>query len=137
MKYLLDANVISEMVANSPNPEVVAWLKWNDAASVTSSVVVAELDYGINLIPMGRRRTRLEEWLTGILDYLQVIPFDIEEARAWSRLMAKLTLAGKPLPTKDAMIAATALVHGLTVVTRNARDFERTGVTLVNPFSES
>lgn len=137
MKFLLDANVISEMVADTPSPEVVAWLKWNEAESVTSSVVVAELDYGISLMPMGRRRSRLEEWLNGVLEYLQVISFDLEEAREWSRLMARLTLTGKPLPTKDAMIAATALVHGLTVVTRNVRDFERAGVKLVNPFSGS
>ena len=137
MKFLLDANVISEPVAELPRPEVITWLRWNEAESVTSSVVVAELDYGIQLMPVGRRRARLESWLSGILEYLQVVPFDLEEAREWSRLMARLTLEGKPLPTKDAMIAATAVVHGLTVVTRNVRDFERTGVALVNPFPQS
>lgn len=137
MKFLLDANVISEPVADTPSAEVIAWLKWNEAESVTSSVVVAELDYGIQLLPLGWRRGRLENWLAGLLEYLCVIPFDVEEAREWARLMALLTMTGKTLPTKDAMIAATALVHDLTVVTRNVRDFERTGVKWINPFAEN
>ncbi|MDB6072308.1 MAG: toxin, family [Verrucomicrobiales bacterium] len=137
MRYILDSNVISEMVANVPRPEVVAWIRWHESESGTSSVLLAELEYGIQLMPTGKRRQRLEEWLEGILGYVQIIPFDVAEAREWSRLMAHLTQAGRRLPVKDSMIAATALVHGLTVVTRNVRDFERTGVTLVNPFLES
>ena len=136
MKFLLDANVISEPVSDAPMPQVMKWLKWNEAESVTCSVVVAELDYGIQLLPLGRRRARLESWLTDLLGCLGVLPFDVEEAQEWSRLMAKLTLTGKPMPTKDAMIAATAIVHGLTVVTRNVRDFARTGVPWGNPFEK-
>lgn len=136
MRYILDSNVISELVANDPRPEVVAWIRWHEAESATSSVVLAELEYGIRLMPMGKRRQRMEEWLEGILRYVRIIPFDVAEAREWSRLMAQPTKEGRRLPVKDSMIAATALVHGLTVVTRNVRDFERTGVELVNPFSE-
>lgn len=135
MRYIL-SNVISELVAKVPRPEVVAWIRWNEAESATSSVVIAELEYGIRLMPTGKRRQRMEEWLEGILGYVRIIPFDVAEAREWSRLMAQLTKAGRRLPVKDSMIAATALAHGLTVVTRNVRDFERTGVKLVNPFVE-
>lgn len=134
MKFLLDTNVVSEMVTNTPHREVQAWMRWNERESGTSSVVVAEVEYGIKLMPIGQRRRRLEEWLEHILSYVHIFPFDVAEAREWSRLMARLTSVGKRMPTKDSMIAATALVRGLTVVTRNVRDFERTGVALVNPF---
>ena len=137
MRFLLDANVFSEMALETPSAAVVAWLRWHELESGTSSVVIAELDYGVQLLPQGQRRKRLEFWLAGLLKQTIVIPFDVEEAREYARLMAQLRHAGATLPTKDAMIAATALVHGLTVVTRNERDFLRTGVGVVNPFGEN
>lgn len=134
MKYLLDANVFSEMAMETPRAGVLDWLRWHEHESGTSSVVIAELDYGIQLMPHGQRRKRLETWLAGLLEQTAVIPFDVEEVREYARLMAKMTQAGSTLPTKEAMIAATALVHGLAVVTRNVKDFERAGVPVLNPF---
>lgn len=96
---------------------------------------MGEIEIGLLLLDHGLRRRQILLWFEGLRASTEVLPFDQEVARSWARLVSGLQGKGVRLPIKDSMIAATALVHGLTVVTRNVRDFERAGVKLVNPFS--
>ncbi len=137
MTFLLDANVLSEATKPRPDAEVLRWLAENQAESCTSSVVMGEIEIGLLLLVHGLRRSQILLWFEGLRASTEVLPFDQAVASSWARLVAGLQGKGVRLPIKDSMIAATALVHGLTVVTRNVRDFERTGVKLVNPFSDS
>jgi len=87
-----------------------------------------------DLLPVGRRRRRLERWFREGITRIRCLPWDAATGLRWARLLADLRKAGQSLPIKDSLIAATALVHGLTVATRNARDFARAGVKVVDPF---
>ena len=98
---------------------------------------MGEIEIGLLLLVHGLRRSQILLWFEGLRASTEVLHFDQAVASSWARLVACLQGKGVRLPIKDSMIAATALVHGLTVVTRNVRDFERTGVKLVNPFSDS
>ncbi len=134
MKFLVDANVLSEPTKPTPDESVVRWLRENEAELVISSVVLGELEYGILLLPSGRRRTRLQHWFDEGMKRLPLLDFDAKAASAWAQLLARLKKKGLAMPIKDSLIAATALAHGLTVATRNTNDFRRAGVPLVNPF---
>lgn len=133
--FLLDTNVLSDSIAARPNAGVRTWLASNDTAQLFLSVVtIGELHKGV---AMARRRdamraARLAQWVAGIeLHYAtRITPVDLLIARRWGELMADEPSAG----VEDRVIAATALIHGLTVVTRNERDFARTGVAVINPF---
>ncbi len=137
MKFLVDANVFSESMKPKPDVGVLRWLRENQEASCTSSIVMGEIEIGLLLMDHGQRRRQILLWFEGLRAGTEVLPFDQEVASGWAGLVAGLHLKGIRLPVADSMIAATALVHGLTVVTRNVRDFERTGVKLENPFSET
>jgi predicted nucleic acid-binding protein len=102
-----------------------------------SAVTIAELQRGISLLSMGRRRARIEHWFSSrfLADFRErVLPFDVDVARRYGALQAGTERAGARLPVLDAMIAATALEHNLAVVTRNTRDFKRTGVQVIDPW---
>lgn len=137
MSYLLDANVVSEWVKPEPAPSVVEWLSGVDEEEAFLSVVsLAELRRGVDLLETGRRRQRLEKWLSEDLAdrfHGRILAIDILVADAWGRLTARASRAGRTLGTMDGFVAATALAHGLTLVTRNVRDFERLGVDVFNP----
>ena len=137
MKFLLDANVLSEATKPKPDVEVMTWLTENQTESCTSSIVMGEIEIGLLLMDHGLRRRQFLLWFVGLRASMEVLPFDLEVASCWAGLVAGLQEKGVRLPIKDSMIAATALVHGLTVVTRNVRDFERSGLKLVNPFAET
>jgi predicted nucleic acid-binding protein len=138
VSYLLDTNVISEWVKPRPDPLVSAWLAEVDEDRVFLSVVtLAEIRRGVELMPSGDRRDRLAMWLSDELPARfagRVIPIDEAIANAWGIVMARARRAGIGLGTIDAFVAATADVHGLTVVTRNTADFARLGVPLLNPW---
>ena len=136
MKYLVDANVLSEATKPHPDHLVVEWLRNNEEEIVVDPIILGEIRFGILLLPEGRRRNRLEKWFEEGLQRLYCLAWDAECGRRWAQLLADLRASGKAMPIKDSLIAATALVHGLTVVTRNRRDFERTGVEILDPFSE-
>ena len=135
MTFLLDANVLSEATKPGPDAGVLRWLAENQVESCKSSVVMGEIEIGLLLLDHRLRRRQILLWFEGLRASTEVLPFDQEVARSWARLVSGLQGKGVRLPIKDSMIAATALVHGLTVVIRNVRDFERAGVKLVNPFS--
>jgi hypothetical protein len=132
-RYLLDTNVVSEVRRTRPHGGVVAWMKSLAEDQVFLSAVTAgEIQAGVELC---RRQdpvkaTEIESWLEQLTTSLQVLPMDTRCFREWARLME-----GKPdAVSEDAMIAATARVHALTVATRNEKDFKPLGVEIINPF---
>ena len=134
MKYLVDANVLSEPTKRSPHFGVVEWLKRNEQEIVVDPVVLGEVRFGILLLPQGRRRQRLERWFRTGVQRIECLPWEAESGLRWARLLAELRESGQGMPIKDSLIATTALVHGLTVSTRNRKDFEKAGVHVFDPF---
>ena len=139
MSFLLDTNVVSEWVKPRPNPGVVAWLTGVDEDRVFMSVVtLAELRYGIEGMPQGRRRTRLDAWLREDLSLRfegRLLLIDSAVADAWGRVVARCETIGRPIGVTDAFIASTANVHGLALVTRNGSDFESIVGEIINPWT--
>jgi len=135
--FLLDTNVVSEWTKPRPDSGVADWLARVDEDSVFLSVVTfAELRHGIERLPAGKRRKQLDEWLHSdlLLRFEQrILPADIAVADEWGRLVARHESAGRPIHAMDALIAATAVVHTLTLVTRNASDFAAS-IKTVNPW---
>lgn len=136
--YLLDTNVVSEWVKPRPDGDFIAWLHGADEDRVFLSVAtLAELSRGIQLMATGRRRQRLAEWLADELPARfenRILGIDHEVAMCWGRVMVRSQRGGVVMTTMDAFYAATAEVHGMTLVTRNVGDFQRTGVPLLNPW---
>jgi predicted nucleic acid-binding protein len=138
--FLLDTNIPSELMRPRPEPKVEAWLAAQDITALFLSVVsIGELESGFATITDAGRRTRLEASLHGHLARLfqgRVLPVTQAIAARWGRLDGMRQSIGRPLSAPDGMIAATALEHGLTVVTRNTKDFDALGVALINPWME-
>ena len=134
MKYLVDANVLSEATKPTPDAAVVAWLRTHERDMCVDAIILGEVRFGILLLPKGRRRLRLERWFDEGVTRLACVPFDAQSGLRWAELLAALRSKGRAMPVKDSLIAATALAHGLTVVTRNGADFETAGVQIHNPF---
>lgn len=134
MTYILDANVLSEPTKPSPDANVLAWLRRNADELRVPSIVLGELEYGVLLLPDGKKRRQLEDWLAGARGRFPILDFDAECARTWAGLLAKMKKSGTAMPIKDSLIAATALAHHFVVATRNTRDFTNAGVQIVNPF---
>ena len=134
MKYLVDANVLSEPTKPTPDPRVVAWLRAHELDIAVNPVILGELRFGLLILPKGRKRAALERWFDAGAGVLNCLPWDAETGLKWAELLARLRRTGKAMPIKDSLIAATALVHGLTVATRNRVDFVNAGVPIVDPF---
>jgi toxin FitB len=138
VSYLLDTNVVSEWTKPRPNPGVIEWLSQVAEDEVFLSVVTfAELRHGIERLPTGRRRRRLDEWLRGELALRfegRIVPIDGPIADEWGRLVARQEARGRPIAAMDGLIAATAQVHALTLVTRNATDFRFSVKAVLNPW---
>lgn len=135
MTFLVDANVLSEPTRLRPNPRVVEWLTAHEGDFVVDAIVLGELSAGILRSPAGRKRTSLERWFDALVLVIECLAWDRDVSLRWARLVAQLRRKGQALPLLDSMIAASALHHGLTVVTRNSRDFRRAGVKVVDPFA--
>ena len=136
MKYLVDANVLSEPTKLTPHDGVVEWLRRNEREIAVDPIVLGEVRFGILLLPRGRRRAKLEGWFRAGVQRLHCLPWEAETGLRWAELLADLRASGRAMPIKDSLIAATALVHGIFVATRNRRDFEKTGVKVVDPFAD-
>jgi predicted nucleic acid-binding protein len=135
VKFLVDANVLSEATKAVPSEAAVDWLRRHEHVVAVNAVVLGELEFGILLLPSGRRRKRLESWFSNVVEILPVLDMDRETARVWAALLARLRKKGRAMPLKDSLIAASALQHGLAVATRNSGDFAHCGVKLVDPFA--
>lgn len=139
MSFLLDTNVVSEWTKPRPNPGVVEWLAQVDEDEVFLSVATfAELRHGIERLPAGDRRRRLDEWLRNDLPLRfeeRIVGVDGAIADEWGRVVARRESRGRPISAMDALIAATAQVHGLTVVTRNMADFQASVKSVLSPWT--
>lgn len=135
MRYLVDANVLSEPTKPAPHAGVVEWLRRHERDIAVDPIILGEVRFGILLLPRGKRRTRLEHWFDAGVQRLACIPWEAETGLRWAELLANLRASGRAMPIKDSHIAATALVHDLIVATRNRTDFEKAGVEVVDPFT--
>lgn len=134
MIFLVDANVLCEPTKPEPDPQVVAWLRRHERDIAVDPIILGEVSFGIQLLPAGKRRLRLQRWFDSGVRRIRCLPWEAPTGLRWAKLLAELRRRGRAMPIKDSLIAATALTHGLTVVTRNQDDFENAGVRLVNPF---
>jgi len=135
---LIDTNVISEPWRPAPDPGVLAWI---DAQAIEtlylSTITVAELRFGIAVMPSGKRRTTLHDRLErDVLPLFEgrIVPFDLDASQAYADLMARAKTAGKAIGKADGYIAATAAVRGFTIATRDTRPFEAAGLNILNPW---
>lgn len=135
MKHLVDANVFSEATKPKPNPRVVEWLRANERSIFVDPIVLGEVRFGILLLARGRRRAELERWFEQGVSRIQCLPWDSAVGLRWAQLLADLRRRGRPMSIKDSLIAASALAHGLALVTLNRRDFEPARVRLVDPLA--
>jgi toxin FitB len=135
VSYLVDANVLSEPTRPAPDAKVVEWLRRNEREIAIDPIILGELRFGILLLPSGPKRASLERWFAAGVQRLHCLPWDAETGLRWAQLLARLRASGRAMPIKDSLIAATALAHGLTVVTRNRADFDNAGVSTIDPFA--
>ena len=141
-RYLIDTNVISEYNREQfPHPGVVRWLEATpEALQFLSVLTLAEIERGILRKEEGKRRRELQRWFEEILPARfagRILTFDAKLASHWAHLTATLLDRGRPLPTVDSQLAATALANDLVLVTRNVKDYEGTGISIVNPWEQS
>lgn len=138
MNFLLDTNLISEWIKPHPNAGVVSWLAGSDEDRIYISVVtLAELRCGVEHLAAGQRRKRLNEWLEDELPQRfgdRILPIDAAIADTWGRIVARREALGHPIGAMDALIAATAQAHDLTLATRNEADFDSAVSAIVNPW---
>ena len=135
MRFLVDANVLSEPTKPAPDVNVIGWLRRYQGDLAIDPVILGELRFGILVLPAGRRRRKLESWFDAVAKSLECVPWEAETGLRWAELLARLRSSGRAMPIKDSLVAATALVHRLTVATRNRIDFEKAGVKVVDPFA--
>jgi toxin FitB len=137
---VLDTNVLSEVIKTVPSAEVSGWLALQPPSVVyTTAITQAELLYGIELMPKGRRRSVLQAAVMRILTELfanRILPFDSEAAEAYSRIASSRRAMGRPMSEADARIAAIALSHGAALATRNTADFAHCGIKVLNPWGQ-
>ena len=135
---LVDTNVVSEAQHPRGNSRVKAHVEERRDDIHISVIVLGEILYGVGKLESGPRRTRLQEFYAGLRRVFgdRILPIETPVAEAWGRLRAGYWQTGRILPLADGLIAATALVHDLTLWTRNTRDFEGTGVRLFDPWED-
>ncbi|MEZ5644941.1 MAG: type II toxin-antitoxin system VapC family toxin [Burkholderiaceae bacterium] len=136
MSYLIDTNVLSELRRRGPEAQVVKWFEQRPASTLHLSVLtLGELRKGIDVLPEGARKRALLDWLETELPRFfagRIHAVDAQVADRWGRLVAQ---AGRPLPAIDSLLAATALAHGMALVTRNLKDFRHPDLVVINPWN--
>lgn len=137
-KYLLDTNVVSELIRATPAPKVVAWFEETDEDSTFLSVgTLAELRRGVHLLADGKRRQALDEWVVHQLPMrfgFRIFDVDQAVASAWGCMSAVAQRSNRSPSEIDALLAATAQVHDCAIVTRDAKDFSVFGVEVIDPW---
>jgi toxin FitB len=136
--YLLDTNVISELTKLQPEAKVVSWFQATSEELLYLSVLaIGEIRKGINLLPRSNKRVLLESWLANdlVLRFAgRIIEVNLDIAERWGLISAQAKIAGTPLAVIDGLMAATALHHNLTLVTRNTKDVQVAGINTLNPW---
>lgn len=137
---ILDTNVVSEIMKDAPDPKVLDWFERHESNRMwLTAISLAELLYGINRLPVGRRCRLLDEKLALVLEETfpdRCLNFDRTAAQAYGRIVQMRFESGRPISISDAQIAAIALAYDATLATRNVKDFDGTGVKLVNPWAD-
>jgi len=134
MSWLVDTNVLSELSRRTPDPRVVAWLTRHEDLLWVSVLTLGELEKGLARVEEPARRTRLRRWIRSEVPAWfadRILPIDREVAVRWGKLTGEMR---DPMPAIDSLLAATALVHGLEIATRNVADFTASGVPVLNPW---
>lgn len=135
MSYLIDTNVLSELRRKDPNPSVVNWVTNRPPSILYLSVLtLGEIRKGVEALADSTRKRELTDWLEADLPHFfagRMLSIDVRVADRWGQIMAA---AGRPLPAIDSLLAATALHHGLSLVTRNSKDFQYQGLDVINPW---
>lgn len=138
MNYLLDTCLISELAKSKPDEKVVDWvLSENETGFYVSVLTFGELHKGIEKLPESKKKEELRSWIEDELKNRfqnRIIGIDMRVSILWGKIQCIAEKKGNPMPAVDALIAATALAHDLTVVTRNVSDMEQSGVRLLNPW---
>lgn len=138
MNFLLDTNAVSEWAKPRPNPGLIRWMESADEDRVFLSVIsIAELRYGVDRMPLGARRNRLDQWLRDELPLRfegRILSVDQNVAEAWGKIASRSEALGRPIGAMDAFLSAIAEVHRLTLVTRNISGFALL-TAVVNPWS--
>ena len=136
---LLDTNVLSELTKPAPNEQVVAWLAQTEPALAVPTIAVAEMAYGVEKLTEGKRRDQLRAALKHLAESFEdrLLPFDLAASWAYGDILAVARKAGRPMSVPDAAIAAIARSNDCALATRNIRDFETTGLDLVDPWASS
>jgi predicted nucleic acid-binding protein len=136
---VVDTNVVSELTRQAPAPAVIGWLDSLAAADVaTTAITAAELLYGVERLPDGRRKTELSTAVRGLLseDFAgRVLPFDEPAASRYAEIVSRRERIGHQIGVADAQIAAICSANGATLATRNTAAFRETGVSLINPWN--
>jgi toxin FitB len=139
MNFLVDTCLLSELYKPKPQRSVVDWVSEQKSNALwVSSITMGELERGIAKLDAGHAQQKLTLWLLQIHSQFenQALGFQLPEARIFGQISGRCERLGAKLAVADAMLAATALCHDMTLVTRNVRDFERTGVRLFNPWQD-
>ncbi len=135
---LVDTNVVSEVMKVAPSETVVTWLNNQKSSSLfISTITIGEIEYGLRILPAGKRRMRLKERFERFISLAfaqRVLPYDETAARTYGDTMGFRREIGHPMSIPDGQIAAIANINGLTISTRNTSDFEDCGIELVDPF---
>lgn len=140
MKFLLDTCVLSELVKLKPDAKVLAWINTRKESELhVAAMTLAELQRGVARLPISRRKTELTEWLEKLRIGFdgRIFSFTAETAVCWGDMCARAESDGRTMAAFDSIIAATAMEHGLVLVTRNEQDFSTAPVVLFNPWNES
>jgi len=141
LSYLVDTCVLSELARPSPSKDVTQWLDQAEETDLYLSVLtLGELEKGVARLPSSARRRKIEKWIREDLAERfggRLLAVDQPVAERWGRISGEAELRGEPLPVIDALIAATSLVHGLDIVTRNTADMERCGARCINPWRQA
>ena len=139
MNYLLDTCVLSELVKPEPSPQVMDWLRHTPSERLfLCSITLGELRKGLAKLPESKKKQKLTDWLNTLLASYQarIHPIDVTVAENWGVMQGKAEQDGRPMPSIDGLIAATAYTHNLILVTRNEKDFQASNLSILNPWSE-
>jgi hypothetical protein len=138
VSWLLDSDVLSQPAKKAGDARVIAWLERHQDHCYTSSIVIAQLAFWVRT-KRGKQRVALQKWLTQLIEAMQgrILGFNVSTAHVWADQQHQLYSAGMPMPVEDSYIAAIARRHNLTVATGNVKDFQRPGIKVFDPFTDT